>query len=158
MLPGRSSMGVNRLPAPNRTHYLRLALALLLLTGYGSLIPLQYQALPPEEAFERFRNIPFNDMTQADLRADWVVNAVQYATVSFCWLAALSADRRWYLRWLSAALVIPAGWAVAVALEFLQIYFPPRTVSANDLLVEGLGTVLGAAGWLLAGQPVTNWC
>jgi glycopeptide antibiotics resistance protein len=150
-------MSVNRQPAPNRTHYLWLALALLLLTAYGSLIPLQYEALPLREALERFRKMPFEDMTQTYPRADWIVNALQYATLSFCWLAALSVDRRWYVRWLAAFLVIPAGCALAIALEFLQIYFPPRTVSANDILIEALGTVLGVAAWLLAGQPFTNW-
>ncbi|HYV39748.1 MAG TPA: VanZ family protein [Gemmataceae bacterium] len=148
---------MNRLPAPNRTHYLYLALALLVLTAYGSLIPLKYQPLPASDAFDRFRGMPYEDMNQTDLRADWIVNAVQYATLCFCWLAALSVDRRPFVRWLMAGLVIPAGWAVAINLEFLQIYFPPRTVSFNDLLVEGLGAVAGVAGWLLVGQPFTNW-
>ena len=31
--------------------------------------------------------------------------------------------------------------ALAVGIEYLQLFFPPRTVSLNDLLAEGLGTV-----------------
>ena len=57
----------------------------------------------------------------------------------------------------AAAVVVPAGWAAAVALEFLQVYFPPRTVSLNDILVECLGVVLGAGAWLVVGQRFTNW-
>jgi glycopeptide antibiotics resistance protein len=58
---------------------------------------------------------------------------------------------------MAAAAVIPAGWALAVGMEFLQLFFPPRTVSLNDVLVECLGVVLGAGAWLTAGPWFTDW-
>ena len=46
---------------------------------------------------------------------------------------------------------------LAAATEFAQIYFPPRTVSANDILVEGAGVLGGCAAWLLAGRRFSGW-
>src|SRR5260370_43041 len=136
-------MDSHLLPTPSRSQYFWLALALLLLTVYGSLIPLQFTPLPWEEARARFRQMSFYDPRLAEARGDWAVNMVQYAALSLCFLAALAADRRWVFGWLAAAAVVPAGCGVALATEFLQGYFPPRTVPANDLLVECLGTLLG---------------
>jgi glycopeptide antibiotics resistance protein len=150
-------MDSDRRQTPNAIQYFWLAHALLLLTIYGSLIPLRYQPIPLDQALEQFRAIPFYDLKLADARGDWVVNMVQYAAVGFCYLAALAVDRRWMVGLLAAVVVVPAGWAVALALEFTQIYFPPRTVSVNDILVECLGIVLGVGAWLLAGQGLTNW-
>jgi VanZ family protein len=41
--------------------------------------------------------------------------------------------------------------------EFVQTYFPPRTVSLNDIVVESLGGLAGVLLWLALGQPFTNW-
>src|SRR4051812_17885850 len=140
-------MDSDQFRAPGASRYLWLAHVLLLLTVYGSLIPLRYQPMPLDQALERFREIRLADLKSADARGDWAVNMVQYATVSFCYLAALVVDRRWVFGLLASAVIIPVGCAVAVGLEFLQIYFPPRTVSMNDIVVESLGVVLGASAW-----------
>jgi glycopeptide antibiotics resistance protein len=142
---------------PDASFYLWLAHALLLLTVYGSLIPLRFQPMPLGEALERFRHMHRYDPKLTEARGDWVVNMVQYAAVSFCYMAALAVDRRQSRGLWAAAVVVPASWCVALATEFLQVYFPPRTVSVNDVLVECLGTALGAAAWLLAGQRLTDW-
>ena len=41
--------------------------------------------------------------------------------------------------------------SLAVAIEFAQLFFPPRTVSLNDLIAESLGTVIGILGWQFFG-------
>jgi glycopeptide antibiotics resistance protein len=133
-----------------------LAGALLLLTIYGSLIPLRYEPIPWDEAVQRFRDLQAPDLWNTEARADWVVNTIQYAVLSFCGMAALCVDRRWWVGLLAAAVLVPAGCALAVALEFTQQYFPPRTVSLNDVLIESLGVVLGALGWLVMGQWTTG--
>jgi VanZ family protein len=150
-------MDSNRSPAPNSSLAWWLAHGLLLLTVYGSIIPLRYEPMPLEQAVERFRALPFVDPTTAEWRGDWIVNMIQYACVSGCYMAALSRNRRGASVLLAAALVVPLGWAVAILLEFLQLFFPPRTVSLNDILVECLGVVLGAVAWLMAGPRFTGW-
>ncbi|CAN5851603.1 hypothetical protein BH23PLA1_BH23PLA1_21430 [soil metagenome] len=149
-------MDLNRFRTPTAGHYTWVAHGLFLLTLYGSLIPFRYQAMPLEEALQRFQQIGYYDPTLAGARGDWVVNMVQYALLSFFYMAALCVDRRWYIGLLAAFLVIPGGWMTALILEFLQIYFP-RTVSINDLIVEGVGVVLGVVAWLVVGQKFTGW-
>jgi len=47
--------------------------------------------------------------------------------------------------------------ALSVGLEFTQLWFPPRTVSLNDILAETLGAIVGAGLWLTLGPAVTQW-
>ena len=42
---------------------------------YGSLVPLQYKAIPLNEAWAAFQNIPFLQLG-VESRADWVANAI----------------------------------------------------------------------------------
>ncbi|WP_169979063.1 VanZ family protein [Tautonia rosea] len=137
--------------------YAVLAVGLLVLTVYGSIIPLRFQPMPYEEAIARYRAATQFDPTLLFARGDWVVNGFQYALLSFCLTAALSVDLRAIFRLVAVVVVIPIGFLLASWLEFLQVYFPPRTVSVNDLIVEGTGIVAGALAWLTFGQPLTNW-
>lgn len=76
-------------------------------------------------------------------RADWIANGVLYAPVGL--LTTFVLNRRWNLSLsISAALALLLGAGLAVGIEFAQLFFPPRTVSINDLLAEVLGCVLGA--------------
>jgi glycopeptide antibiotics resistance protein len=141
---------------PTASQYLWLAHGLGLLTVYGSLIPLRYRPLPFDQALDLFAKMTLFDPRLTEARGDWVVNMVQYAAVTFCYAAALGVDRRWVLGLAATVVLLPAGWTTAVGLEFFQVYFPPRTVSMNDILVECLGVVLGAGAWLVAGQRFTD--
>ncbi|CAN5902262.1 hypothetical protein BH23PLA1_BH23PLA1_35940 [soil metagenome] len=149
-------MDLKRFQAPTASHFAWVAHGLFLLTLYGSLVPFRYRSMPLEEALQRFRQITYYDPTLAWARGDWVVNMVQYALLSFFYMAALCVDRRWYVGLLAAFVVIPGGGLTALIFEFLQIYFP-RTVSINDLIVEGAGVLLGVVAWLFVGQGFTNW-
>ena len=61
--------------------YPRTSLPLVMWMGYvffvvyGSLVPLQYNALPLNEAWAAFQNIPFLHLG-VESRADWVANAI----------------------------------------------------------------------------------
>ncbi len=77
------------------------------------------------------------------------------------------------LGWLGAAVFVPRprrpfdvlavlpslafGAALAVALEFGQLYFPSRTVSINDIVAEVIGTLLGASLWTVFGASSMEW-
>lgn len=108
---------------------------------YGSLVPLDFHPMQLVEAWERFRAMPFLKLG-VESRADWIANGVLYTPFGF--LAAW-----WRLRhgaWRVAALVVAVvlGVMLAVGVEFTQVFFPPRTVSLNDLMAESIGSVFGA--------------
>src|SRR5262249_18791533 len=90
-------------------------------------------------------------------RGDWVISIAQYAALSFSLMAAMSVDRTRRAGLLAAVIVVPACISLSVAIEFIQLYFPPRTVSLNDIILESFGGMFGAFAWLVAGQRITTW-
>lgn len=117
---------------------------------YGSLVPLDFQPLPFGEALARFAHIPYLNLGVGS-RADWVANGVLYLPLGV--LAARSA-RALGLGAAAPVLALAAAVVLAVAVEFLQLFFPPRTVSLNDLLAESIGSALGVLAAPLAGRGV----
>ncbi|WP_295880063.1 VanZ family protein [uncultured Thiohalocapsa sp.] len=125
-----------------------LCLLYLTFVIYGSLVPLEWRAVPFDEALTRFANIRFLELGAAS-RADWVANIVLYVPLGFLGCAALFGLRAYGLAALLGALgVFAVCVAVAVAVEFTQIFFAPRTVSLNDLLAETIGAAIGVSVWL----------
>ncbi|OYU99991.1 MAG: VanZ family protein, partial [Burkholderiales bacterium PBB5] len=120
-------------------------LAWLAFVVYGSLLPFDFQPLTLEAALEAFRHIPFLQLG-IESRADWVANGVLYLPVGLLGVLALGpgTGRRGWVPALTVPVVFAAGSLLAVAVEFAQLYFPPRTVSQNDILAECIGTALGA--------------
>jgi len=127
-------------------------LAWLTFVVYGSLVPLDYTPRPWEQAVAAFRNVPFLQLGIAS-RADWIANGVLYAPLGFLSARLLKA---WMPRLpyaVAIALAFVGCVALAVAVEFTQLFFPPRTVSQNDLMAEAIGSAVGAllapvlAGW-----------
>ena len=108
---------------------------------YGSLVPLDFHFVPLFDAWQRFRGMPFLHLG-VESRADWIANGVLYAPLGF--LAAwwrLRGDA-WRVTALAVAVIL--GVVLAVGVEFTQVFFPPRTVSMNDLMAESIGSVFGA--------------
>jgi VanZ family protein len=126
--------------------------AYLVFVVYGSLVPLEYRPIPIDEAWQRFSQAPFL-VLGVESRADWIANGVLYLPLGV--LATLvfrrALDAPW---WAAGVLAWLASITVAAAVEFAQVYFPPRTVSRNDLLAEAIGSGVGAliapsiGGWL----------
>lgn len=105
---------------------------------YGSLVPLEAQSLSFDAALRQFAQIPFLKLG-AENRADWIANGVLYLPLGVLAARALAG-----LGAVGGGLVAWVGCAVlAVAVEFAQLWFPPRTVSQNDLWAEGIGAALG---------------
>lgn len=121
---------------------------------YGSLLPFQFRDLVPGEAWLRFTQIPY---LQLDMRAraDWVANLVLYAPLGFLARAVLSGrpgGGRQIASGTAAVFSVALCLAVALAVEFLQVYAPPRTVSINDLLAEAVGASVGVGAFHLLGS------
>lgn len=142
---------------PRRRHYLGAAVAMTLVAVYGSLVPLNYRPLDFQEALRRFAQVPFLSLG-IESRADWVANILLFIPIGFGWLGAVAVDsRRVAWKCLAAGLVATGCAVLSVLLEFTQLWFPPRTVSQNDILAEMIGGMIGAILWLAVGQALTDW-
>jgi len=119
---------------------------------YGSLVPLAFRYRPLGEAWAAFVQTPYLQLDVGS-RADWVANILLYIPLGFLargWLAArMRAVPASVLAWTLSALL-------AIAVEFTQLFFPPRTVSLNDLLAEWIGAGLGIALWHSAGERLAE--
>lgn len=130
---------------------------MLIFVIYGSLLPFQFQAKTWDEAMARFEHIKQYDSTDLEARGDWVVSVVMYAMLTYPMMGALTVDRRRAAGLITGPVVALFGIGLAIGVEFAQVFFPPRTVSINDIQFESLGGLLGVVVWLLAGQRITGW-
>ena len=123
---------------------------------YGSLVPLEFRALPWDEAAARFAAIPWLRLGIGS-RADWVANLLLFIPLTFLWMGALSAGAGPLRTALVTLALIPAAIALSVGIEFTQLFFPQRTVSQNDIFAETLGGIVGALAWWGTGRRFVEW-
>jgi len=128
----------------------------LLFVVYGSLVPLRPVPIPFDEAWHRFQSIQMLRLGILS-RADWVANLLLMVPLSFLWLSALGNGRGAAARGALSVFVWTGCIALALAIEFTQVYFPQRTVSVNDVVAEGIGAGIGVAAWWFAGARVVRW-
>ena len=109
---------------------------------YGSLVPFDFHYVPLDQAWATFQQIRMFKLG-VESRADWISNGVLYVPVGFLTAHLLiqkfSAARRAPLFFLAGLFSV----ALALGVEFAQIFFAPRTVSLNDLLAETVGIFIG---------------
>jgi len=137
--------------APRRAWVLAALYAAALV--YLSLLPFEFKPQTLAEAWERFRAIPFLALGLLD-RADWIANLVAYIPLGFLLAAALDGRGRRALAFVGATAM---ALVLAVAIEFTQLFFAPRTVSLNDLVAELIGAAAGAAAWPLLARRLDAW-
>jgi len=135
----------------SRKIYFIAGVAYLVFVVYGSLVPLDFRPRPLEAAFKEFYNIRYLKLGVAS-RADWVANILLYIPLAYLWLGALTRDGRVFLQAFLSIVVFCFCAALSVAVEFTQQFFPPRTVSLNDLIAEVLGSIAGIVLWWASGR------
>lgn len=138
------------------SHLFWAGLLYLAFVVYGSLVPLDFKAMPLEEAITRFREVPFLRLGIGS-RADWVANLLLFIPLTFLWTGALAYGRGVVAGVLATLLVLAAAVALCLGIEFTQLFFPQRTVSQNDLFAEALGGVLGVVAWWSVGSRWVDW-
>lgn len=117
--------------------------AYALLIAYGSLVPLEYRHLEWNEAVRRFAEIKNLQIGTAG-RADWLANLFLYVPIGLLTTVGWGLSVRHAFGRIALAFVTLAGCiALAFAIEFTQLWFPPRTVSQNDLRAEAIGSFAG---------------
>src|SRR5574338_1428005 len=139
---------------PERRRFAGAALAYGFFVVYGSLIPFAWRSRPLSQAWDIFLHTPYLALGIGS-RADWVANILLYVVLAYFATGAVWASRLGReLRVVLLGLVFSACLGLAVGIEFLQQFFPPRTVSLNDLLAEAIGTGLGALCWFVSGKRI----
>jgi glycopeptide antibiotics resistance protein len=123
---------------------------------YGSLVPFHYESLPWEEALDRFRALPLYHLGLAS-RSDLIANFLLYLPLGFLAMAAGGVGRARRAELVIAPLVGALGAALSVAVEFVQLWFPGRTTSLNDVYAESAGAGAGVLLWVAAGRPIIGW-
>jgi len=170
---------MERAPPPSRLHFCFVAFTVLATTVYGAIIPLQYHPTSLENAvakvdqalaigpdggqdrsgwLSRLTALARDaDSEHGHVRADYILNSLQFGILGFFVLGAVSIDRSRLFAVICSMVVIPQGWFLAYWLEVLQVAFPPRTISANDLVVERLGFIAGNGVWIVSGPSLVVW-
>ena len=143
---------------PTRNHFLGLALAYACFTVYGSLVPLHFQYLPFSDALVRFMNIPYLSLGIGS-RADWVSNILLFIPAGFLWSGFFLETQKHgpVGKTVIALSIFVFLTAFSVGIEFIQIWFPPRTVSLNDIAAESIGAMSGIVLWMGLGPCLTRW-
>jgi len=142
---------------PTRLQLFCLALLYMGFVVYGSLVPLNFKYLPFAESVLRFQNIPYLSLG-IGYRADWVSNILLFIPFSYCWMAVILDGQTSVLRMLvfgSLIVLVSAGFSVAI--DFTQVWFPPRTVSLNDIAAEIIGSIAGVFLWVVMGTRLNLW-
>ena len=134
-----------------RTNLLLTAGCYLLFVIYGSLVPLDVTPRAFDLAWKDFLATPYLELG-VESRADWVANILLYMPLAYLLSAgfasgATSAGGRA----MRVVIIFVACAAVAFGVEFTQLFFPPRTVSINDIVAECIGSALGIVIWLARG-------
>ena len=123
---------------------------------YASIIPLQFSAQAFAPAWQHFLNTPWLDL-DVYRRADWVANAIVVLPIGFAGTGAICFGKRATLNQAVSLSCLVMSTALLVAMiEFVQIWFPPRTVSLNDIAAGWAGALTGPLLWLAVGIPVFN--
>ncbi|MEI8570876.1 VanZ family protein [Methylomonas sp. LW13] len=123
---------------------------------YGSLVPWQFNSISLSDAWFRFQNIEYLTLGIAS-RADWVANILLFIPLAFLWLGTLSLKQQFVGRCVSSVFVLIVSFLLCSTIEFTQLFFPPRTVSLNDIIAETLGAAIGVFAWWVFGGRFANW-
>lgn len=128
-----------------------LWLGLLAFFVYGSWAPLALVPQPPAEAWTRFLALPGPWQDNA-ARTDLAVNFLLMVPLAFgaAYLLATLTSRAW--RRGLTVLVWPALAVLSVAVEYGQMFLPPRVPSWTDVAMQLLGSAIGLGLHALLGE------
>ncbi|MDO9091413.1 MAG: VanZ family protein [Rubrivivax sp.] len=120
-----------------------LLLAYLAFIVYGSLAPLNWEAQPLSQAWQAFLALE-GPRWRGYSRVDIAVNTLLLVPLSFGLAYAVAhAGLGTGARWLGWFLIWPLVACLSVAVEFSQVFFPPRDPSWTDVVAQWTGSALG---------------
>ena len=129
-----------------------MTIALLI---YASIVPLDFSPITFDVAIAKFQNTPWLNL-KIERRADWVANALVVIPSAFFAMGAVDWGRPRRLAWMTMPATVFWLSAIVIAIEFLQLWFPTRTVSQNDIVAGIAGAILGCCTWLIVGRWIVR--
>jgi len=143
------ALAAHRRPVAN--HHGRFAgwaIAYALFIAYASTIvgPSGFNFVPvdPEVAWRMFKATPYIT-SDAGPRADWIANLLMLVPMGVLATGAFWPRRERMLRWLAAGAALFCCLLFVLSIKYLQLFFPPRTVTLNYIEAQSLGSLLGVA-------------
>jgi hypothetical protein len=106
-----------------------------------------FEPLPLADTWRAFIGMPYLDHG-SDQRQDWMANLMMLGGLGFLAAGALAHGGR--LGTARAFLAALLCIAFVLAVKFVQIWFPPRTVTINYVLAQSAGSLLGVTAYGLA--------
>ncbi len=92
-----------------------------------------------------------------DSRTDFATNVLLFIPLGFLLTGTFAVGRGRLVSVLASVPVVALCAARSAAIEFTQLWFPPRVSSLNDVLAETPGAVIGATTWAIAGRRLTEY-
>jgi glycopeptide antibiotics resistance protein len=144
-------------PILSRRHYALLTLAFGIFVVYGSLVPLEFRAKPFDEAVAQYAKVMSKPLDFTS-RSDWAANVLLFIPFGFFAMGAANADSAQGRgrRGISGVAILILTAIFSGAIEFSQLWFPPRNTAINDVVANVLGCGLGLLGWILTGELLTK--
>lgn len=133
-------------------HYWIVTAAFSLFVLYGSLVPLRTHSRSWSDATEAYAKEMAKGVRSTS-KSDFAANIILFVPLGFLAAGAVAVDRRQPAVLLA---LIPAMAAFSAAIEFLQLWFPDRNTTINDVAAETLGGIFGLGIWFAFGQEFTN--
>ncbi len=120
------------------------------------MVPLDFHNRPLAEAWIAFRDI-YSTSLSFSSRADWLVNILLFIPLAFLLAGAAWPTRGMVVCTLAVLGVFVVCLGLSIAIEFIQLFFPHRTPSLNDIVAQTVGTGLGLAAWIAFGSRLSAW-
>ena len=141
---------------PTSGWYAWLVLAMVGFIVYGSWVPFDFTARSWAEVVEAFHWSLTERLWPAS-RSDWIANVMLGVPLGYFLLGTARLDRPegWGTSF-AMVLLLPCCIALALMVEFGQLYLPTRTCAGSDVLAQGLGAIVGMIGWREFGQGLTD--
>src|SRR5271166_2032998 len=140
-------MAERRPALDRRARFAGWAIAYAVAIAYVSLvlgpIGLNFVPLDPALAWREMLATPYL-INGSDQRADWVANLLMLIPLGVV-ATGMFWPRQQRLRWLAAGAAFCCCLVLVVAVKYLQLFFPPRTVSLNYIAAQSLGSLVGVA-------------
>lgn len=111
-------------------------------------IPMNYVPRDPAEALHVLLRLRFAD-TGSDQRADWIGNLLMLVPYGFTITAMLWPRRTGLLKPPAFLVAMLLCFATVVGIKYLQLFFPPRTVTLNYITAQSIGSVIGGLCFVL---------
>lgn len=123
---------------------------------YGSLVPLNVQGLAWEVAVERFSALLASSPVLSS-RVDLASNVLLPMPLAFAAGQVLLGERSNPARLAIRGAIVLGVFVLAMLVEFLQQFFPPRTLSLTDIQAQTVGGVLALLAQWRWGDPASAW-